>query len=501
MSPQTWAEITLLVVCVMLAALASATETALTSVGRLRVRHLADEGSKGAAILERLQREPNRFLSTVLVVNTVALILASFATTLLSIQFVPRAFGFWGDLIVSLVLSIFLLIFAEVTPKTLAISRAERLALRAAAPVDGLAGILRPVLWFITLVARAITGGRAAHAPYLTEEELMTVLHVSEEQGVIEVGEREMIHGIIEIGDKLVREVMVPRTDIIAIPRNASLDEIVQMAQQSGHTRLPVYEGDLDHIVGLINIKDLLKPLYKGATDFKIDAVLRPVRYVPQSKKVDELLHQMQSEKVHMMVVLDEYGGTAGLVTLEDLLEEIVGEIRDEYDMAEEEAVVLHGDREALVDARFSMEELNTILELGLEESEDYDSVGGYVYATLGEVPESGATFEAAGLRWIVERVDGRRIEKVRLVSERPWPESALDRFRRNGQTRPPLPPSSPQGVGNQGGAGDPGFPGRRPEGGRPPSDQGGAGDPGFPGRRLEAGRPPSDQVERSANQ
>src|SRR5215831_5613979 len=429
MNVETWGEVALLAICVMVAGLASATETALTSVGRLRVRHLAEEGSQEAAVLERLQRDPNRFLSTVLVVNTVALILASFATTLLAIRFLPESFGFWGQLLVSLALSIFLLIFVEVTPKTLAIRRAERLALLAAGPVDGLAGFLRPILWFITLVSRGITGGRAARAPYLTE------------QGVIEEEEREMIHGIIQIGDKLVREVMIPRTHIVALPRDASLEEIVRVSEESGHTRLPVYEGDLDHIVGLVNIKDLLKPLRNGAAEFRLDAVIRSIRYTPQSKKVDELLHQMQSEKVHMMVVLDEYGGTAGLVTLEDLLEEIVGEIRDEYDIAEEEPVVMVSDREAVVDARFSMEELNDLLKLGVAESEDYDSVGGYVYATLGEVPEEGATFNSGPLHWTVEQVKERRIEKVRLRSDRPWPESVIEQLRPDGRGPEGSPP------------------------------------------------------------
>jgi putative hemolysin len=426
MNEQAWGEAFLLGACVLLAALASATETAMTSVGRLRVRHLAEEGSQAAAVLQRLQQDPNRFLSTVLVVNTVALILASFAATLLSVRYVPRWLGFWGDLGVSLTLSIFLLIFAEVTPKTLAIRRAERLALLAAGPVERLSTFLRPVLWFITLVSRAITGGRAARAPYLTEEELMTLLHVSEEQGVIEEEEREMIHGIIQIGDKSVREVMVPRTDITAIPRDASLDEIVKVFRQYRHTRLPVFEGDLDHIVGLVNVKDLLLALVAGPEKFRLDQVMRPIRYTPESKKVDELLHQMQTEKVHMMIVLDEYGGTAGLVTLEDLLEEIVGEIRDEYDIAEEEPLALVSPYEAVVDARYPMAELNERLALGVEESEDYDSVGGYVYATLGDVPEAGESFDSGKVHWIVDRVDGRRIVKVRLQSQEPWPEPEL---------------------------------------------------------------------------
>src|SRR5215831_12335434 len=441
MDGQAYGELALLVICVAVAALASATETAMTSVGRLRVRHLADEGSASAAVLERLQQDPNRFLSTVLVVNTVALILASFTTTLLSIRYLPARFGFLGDLLVSLALSIFLLIFAEVTPKTIAIRRAESLALVAAGPVDALARFLRPVLWFITLVSRAITGGRAARAPYLTEQELMTLLHVSEEQGVIEEEEREMIHGIIEIGDKLVREVMVPRTDITALPRGCMREEVVRVFREHGHTRLPVYEGDLDHIIGLVNVKDLVLSLADEEQPFDLDTIMRPIRYTPQSKKVDELLHQMQTEKVHIMIVLDEYGGTAGLVTLEDLLEEIVGEIRDEYDVAEEEPVVMLSDREALVDARFSMEELNDLLKLGVQESEDYDSVGGYVYSTLGDVPEAGATFNSGPLHWTVEQVQQRRIEKVRLRSDRPWPESVIEQLRPDGRGPEGSPP------------------------------------------------------------
>jgi putative hemolysin len=373
----------------------------------------------------------------VLVVNTLALILASFATTLLSVRYMPGSLGFWGDLLVSLVLSVFLLIFAEVTPKTIAIRRAESLALVAAGPVDALARVLRPVLWFITLVSRAITGGRAARSPYLTEEELMTLLHVSEEQGVIEEEEREMIHGIIEIGDKLVREVMVPRTDITALPRGCTREEVVRVFREHGHTRLPVYEGDLDHIVGLVNVKDLVLSLADGGQPFDLEAILRPIHYTPQSKKVDELLHQMQSEKVHIMIVLDEYGGTAGLVTLEDLLEEIVGEIRDEYDVAEEEPVTVVSDREAIVDASYPMGELNEMLDLGLEESEDYDSVGGYVMATLGQVPEAGATFDSGSVHWTVEKVNGRRVVKVRLRSERPWPDPVLEEAGLAVRTRP----------------------------------------------------------------
>ena len=432
MSATEWFEAIVLIVCFFVAAAASGTETALTSVGRLRVRFLAEQGSKAASILQRLRADPNRYLSTVLFTNTLALIVASTATTLLTDDLfakwgVPSALHLWLALLVSFLLSVVLLIAAEVTPKTLAIRYAERVALAAAGPVDRLATALGPVLWAVTFVSRALTGGRAARAPYLTEQELLTLLHVSEEQGVIEEQEHQMIHGIIEIGDKTVREIMVPRTDIVAVDRKSSLKDIVKVFKEHRHTRLPVYDGDIDHVVGLIHTKDLL--LYYTLTttrEFDIEKILRPIKFTPEQKKVDELLHEMRTEKVHMMIVLDEYGGTAGLVSLEDLLEEIVGEIRDEYDAAEEEELVVLNEHEVRVDAAFPLEELNSRLGLAIEESGDYDSVGGYVHAQLGRIATAGDSFKAGRATWTVEKVKGRRIEWVKLTADVPWPEDVL---------------------------------------------------------------------------
>jgi putative hemolysin len=427
-----WVELVVILLCFVLAGMASGTETALTSVGRLRVRYLAEEGSRAARILQRLQRDPNRFLSTVLLVNTVALIVASSATTLLTDDLfhswgVPQAYVLWMALLVSLLLSVLLLLLAEVTPKTLAIRYAERVALMAAGPVDRMATFLSPVLWAVTIVSRALTGGRAAKAPYLTEDELITLLHVSEEQGVIEEQERDMIHGIIEAGDKSVREVMVPRTDMVAVERSATLQDIARVFKQHRHTRLPVYKGDLDHIIGLIHAKDLLLfYTLSSAPEFDIDKILRSILYTPETKKVDELLHEMRSKKVHMMVVVDEYGGTAGLVSLEDLLEEIVGEIRDEYDQAEEEQLKIVSPTEALVDARYPMDELNSRLGLGISESAEYDSVGGYVVASLGTIPAPGAVMQGGRAKWKVEQARGNRVEQVRLVADQPWPDDTL---------------------------------------------------------------------------
>ena len=432
MNATEWFELIVLIICFFVAAAASGTETALTSVGRLRVRFLAEQGSKAAGILQRLRADPNRYLSTVLFTNTLALIVASTATTLLTDSLfikwgIPTSWHLWLALLVSFVLSVILLIAAEVTPKTLAIRYAERVALAAAGPVDRLATALGPVLWAVTIVSRALTGGRAARAPYLTEQELLTLLHVSEEQGVIEEQEHQMIHGIIEIGDKTVREIMVPRTDIIAVEKHATLKDIVKVFKEHRHTRLPVYDGDIDHVVGLMHTKDLLLYYTLSTTqEFDIEKILRPIKFTPEQKKVDELLHEMRTEKVHMMIVLDEYGGTAGLVSLEDLLEEIVGEIRDEYDSAEEEQLVVLNDHEARVDARFPLEELNSRLGLAIEESGDYDSVGGYVHAQLGHIASAGDSFKGGRATWTVEKVKGRRIEWVKLTADVPWPEETL---------------------------------------------------------------------------
>jgi len=433
MTGQETLEVLVMAVCFVLAALASGTETALTSVGRLRVRYLAEQGSKAAATLARLRADPNRFLSTVLFTNTLALIVASTATALLSDSLftrwgVPSVWRLWLTLLVSVLLSVVLLIVAEVTPKTLAIAHAERVALAAAVPVDRMASALGPILWAVTLISRGLTGGRAARAPYLTEEELITALHVSEEAGVIEEQEHQMIHGIIEIGDKTVREIMIPRTDIIAVEKNVGLREIVKLFKQYRHTRMPVFEEDIDHVIGLIHTKDLLLfYTLSSSQKFDMDKVLRPMEFTPEQKKVDELLNDMRTKKQHMVIVVDEYGGTAGMVTLEDLLEEIVGEIRDEYDTAEQDLLTLMNDHEARVDAGFPLEELNERLRLGLEESGDYDSVGGYVHAMLGKIAEAGDSFSAGRAKWIVEKVKGRRIETVRLNSQDPWPDDSME--------------------------------------------------------------------------
>ena len=430
MSFQNWFEFGILIVCIFFAAVASGTETALTSVNRLRVRHLAEDGSARAATLQRLQQDPQRFLGTVLIVNTFALIIASAAATLLGIDLLrpllPRGFGTLGDFAVSFLLSLFLLIFCEITPKSLAVRHADRVALQVAPAVDRLATFLSPVLWFVTSIARVLVPGRGHVRAFVTEAELMTLLSVSEEQGIIEEEERDMIQGIVEIGDKLVREVMVPRPDVVAVEKGVSAEDIAQLMETKGHTRIPVYDRDIDHIVGLVHAKDLLRQFVGRKDAFRLERIVRPIIQIPEQKKVDELLHDMRQKKAHMMVVIDEYGGTAGIVTLEDVLEEIVGEIRDEYDLAEKEPFEIVSNSEAIVDGHFSMDELNETLDLGIAESDEYDSVGGYLNSMFGAIPQPEATFDQPPIHWKVEEMNGSRIVRVRVTTDQHWPHTAL---------------------------------------------------------------------------
>ena len=430
MSFQNWFEFGILIVCIFFAAVASGTETALTSVNRLRVRHLAEDGSARAATLQRLQQDPQRFLGTVLIVNTFALIIASAAATLLGIDLLrpllPRGFGTLGDFAVSFLLSLFLLIFCEITPKSLAVRHADRVALQVAPAVDRLATFLSPVLWFVTSIARVLVPGRGHVRAFVTEAELMTLLSVSEEQGIIEEEERDMIQGIVEIGDKLVREVMVPRPDVVAVEKGVSAEDIAQLMETKGHTRIPVYDRDIDHIVGLVHAKDLLRQFVGRKDAFRLERIVRPIIQIPEQKKVDELLHDMRQKKAHMMVVIDEYGGTAGIVTLEDVLEEIVGEIRDEYDVAEKEPFEIVSNSEAMVDGHFSMDELNETLDLGIAESDEYDSVGGYLNSMFGAIPKPEATFDLPPIHWKVEEMNGSRIVRVRVTTDEHWPHTAL---------------------------------------------------------------------------
>ena len=426
MDTTAWIELIIIAVSLVLAALAASAETSLTSISRGRLRTLVEQKVPQAIVVERLHRDPNAYLSTILIFNTVAIIMASSAATLLAIRLYQDRVPEW---LVSLVLSLAVLVLCEITPKTISLQRAERVALRMARLVSGATWVMRPVVFVLTAITRLILrmlGGKTqVRGPFVTEEELKMLVSVGEEEGVLEEEEREMIHGIFEMGDMRVRELMVPRTDLVAIEVNEPVEKAVDLVTKHGHTRIPVYDGNLDHIVGVLYAKDLLRAVVRGEQKTLREIARKPY-FTPESNKVQDVLRDLRKNRVHMAIVVDEYGGTAGAVTIEDILEEIVGPIQDEYDIGEEDEIQFISPNEVVLDGRVSVDDVNELLKLEIA-ADDYDTIGGYVLNQLGAAPKVGATLKLGTGELRVEAVQGTRIKKVRIRSENPFQIPEVD--------------------------------------------------------------------------
>jgi CBS domain containing-hemolysin-like protein len=440
-----WIELVIIAVALVLAALAASAETSLTSISRVRLRQLVEQKVPQAILIERLHKDPNSYLSTILIVNTVAIIVASSAATLLAINLYHEKVAEWA---VSLLLSLIVLVLCEITPKTLALQRAERVALRMARLVAAATWVMRPVVYVLTGVTRLILrmlGGKAqVRGPFVTEEELKMLVSVGEEEGVLEEEEREMIHGIFEMGDMRIREVMVPRTDLVAIEANQPVEKAVELVTKHGHTRIPVYEGNLDHIIGVLYAKDLLRAVVRGEPKTLREIARKPF-FTPESNKVQDVLRDLRKNRVHMAIVVDEYGGTAGAVTIEDILEEIVGPIQDEYDVGEEDEIQFISPTEVVLDGRVSVDDVNELLKLNIG-GDSYDTIGGYVLDQLGATPRVGATLKVGEAELRVEAVQGTRIKKVRIRSQTPFqiPEPTQAEPSLSSSPRPGGPPGAP---------------------------------------------------------
>ena len=311
-----WFQLIGIFIALILSACSSAAETALTSVSRIKIKNLVEEGDPTAKRIEQLLAEPNKFLTTILIVNNVAVIVASTLATVLALKFISD----WGELLATLLVALVVLIFCEITPKTAAVQNPERWARALITPVLGAAWLLTPLikaLGFITASLVRLLGGRVVRrGPFITEDELRLLVTVGGDEGIIEEEEREMIHSIFELGDRPVREIMVPRIDMVTLESDDTLDEATTLIMQGGQSRIPVYEDTIDNIIGVLYAKDLLRHLRQGNTEAKVRDFVRPAYFVPESKKLDDLLHELQHQRVHMAIVVDEYGAVAGLVTI-----------------------------------------------------------------------------------------------------------------------------------------------------------------------------------------
>lgn len=406
--------IQMLVVIVLLAlsAFFSSAETALTTVNKMRIRTLADAGDKRAQTLTKVIEDPGKMLSTILVGNNIVNLSASSLLTALTMDlFGSRAVGAATG-----ILTLLILVFGEITPKTMSTLYAEKVAMAYARVIFVLMKVMTPVIFcvnqmsMIVLFIMRVDPNKKQDA--ITEDELRTIVEVSHEEGVIESEEKKMINNVFDFGDTVARDVMVPRIDMVMVDVNATWDELMEIFREEKFTRVPVYEDSTDNVIGIINMKDLL--LFDHSRAFSIRDFLRQPLYTYEFKKTAELMVEMRKTFNNIVIVLDEYGATAGLITLEDMLEEIVGEIRDEYDEDEEDEIVQIGKDEYLVNGSLKLTDLNDHLGLDLE-SEDYDSIGGLVIGLLDHLPAEGETVTYHHLKLTVEHVEKNRTDKIRI--------------------------------------------------------------------------------------
>ena len=422
--------IILILLLMLVTAFFAMAEISLVSIRKTRVKQLIEEGVSRAVTIQRLIADPTRFLATVQIGITLVGFFASAAGAITLAEPLGRTLA--GNnigiiaahssgiavFIVTLIIGFLNMVIGEITPKSLALQHAERVALWVAGPLTFMSYILAPfvklITWTSSLLVRPFGGTASFAPPILTEEELKMLVSAGEEEGVLEEEEKDMIHSIFEFTDTIVRKVMVPRIDMKAVEINDGVDDLLDVIIKAGHSRIPVFEETVDNIIGIVHAKDLLRAQHENGRKVTIRELMHPPYVIPENKKVDELLAEFKRSKIQMAIVVDEYGGTAGLVTIEDLLEEIVGDIMDEYDI-EEPLIEIIDENTLMVDARTPIDEINEQMELELPE-EEFDTIGGLVFGLLGKQPQLGDKVGYDGVELYVEETDGRRIEKIKLV-------------------------------------------------------------------------------------
>jgi len=397
----------------------SASETALMSLSKIRLIHMVEEKVNGASVISKLREDPSRLLGTILVGNNLVNIAASSIATVLAIEY----FGDRGVGIATGVMTMLVLIFGEITPKSLAAQKSERISLLVARPISILAYFLSPIVTVLSYIAsiflRLFGCKSSAKLPSITEEELKSMVNLGEVEGVIEDHEKTMICNVFDFGDQLVKDIMVPRMDIIAININASYDDVIKIIRTEQFSRYPVYSNRIDNIVGILNVKDLV--YLDSREDFDIKKFVKKPYYTFEFINTSELFNEMKKRRTHMAIVLDEYGGTAGIVTMEDLVEEIVGEISDEYDMQTKEIETIR-EGEYIVDGSTRIEELNELIGTDIE-SEHYESIGGFMIQLLGRLPKQGESVQYMNTRFVIENVEKNRIKKIRVLMSEALPD------------------------------------------------------------------------------
>ena len=414
-------QIVVLVVLIALSGFFSSSETAFTSLNKIKIRHMVEENVKGAKLVEKLIEKPKELLGAILIGNNIVNIGASSLATVLATNiFQGTRFQDKGIGIAVGVMTILILIFGEITPKSLAQQSPEEISIKTSKPIAFIVFIFKPLVWLFTKISslfiRLFGGDPNSVQPFITEEELKTLVGVGNEEGVLETEEKEMIFNIFEFGDSHVKDIMVQRVDIIAENIDVTYEELLEGIKEHQFSRIPIYEENIDNIIGIFNTKDLILLSDEEKTNFNVKNHMRKPHYTFEFKKITDLFNEMKKTRNHMSVILDEYGGTVGIVTIEDLVEEIVGEIEDEYDKHEEEIVKIT-ETEYEVDGSARLEDLSEKVEVAIE-SEEFESVGGFIIGIFDRLPEAGEEIQFKNLKFVVEEIDKKRIKKVRVLVE-----------------------------------------------------------------------------------
>lgn len=409
-------QIILLVILLVLSGFFSMSETALMSLSKIRIRHMVEEGVKGSKLVEKLIEDPNRLLGAILIGNNIVNIGASAIATSLAVKIFNGSES--AVAVATAIMTVLVLIFGEITPKSIAKQKSEQVALKVSKPVQFCVAVFKPFVVMFTAISsvfiRLFGGDPKATEPFITEEELKTMVGVSEEEGVLEDVEKEMIFNVFDFADLQVKDVMVQRVDVTAIDVNDGYEDILKVIKEDQFSRIPVYDDTIDDIVGVLNVKDLIIA-DKRDCKFKVTDYMREPLYTFEFKKITELFNEMKKSRNHMAVVLDEYGGTVGIVTIEDVVEEIVGDIEDEYDKEREMIEVIKED-EYIVEGSARLDDISDLIGVNME-SEEFDSVGGLVIGELGRIPEAQEEVTIGKIRFVVEEVEKNRIMKVRIYT------------------------------------------------------------------------------------
>lgn len=408
----------ILLISLLMVSFFSSSEASLISVSKIRIRSLAEQGNRAAQVARNLWENHDKLFATILLTENAFIIFASSVGTTMALLI----FGEQGLLVASIVMTVLIVLFGEITPKTFAARNAERMSLLVARPISAIVKVLTPVIYVFTLIANGlislVSRGREGNSPFITAEEILLLASIGEEQGTVLEMEREMVHKVFEFGQRQVREVMIPRPDIVGVEVGTTLNGLLETFTDSSHSRFPVYKDELDNVIGFVSIKDVLLALGEGpcVRESDLGALLRPTIFVPETKKVSELFHQMRTQHIQIAMVIDEYGGTAGMVTLEELVEEIVGRLTDEWVT---EALMVEIDEHTVqVDGLMRIDEVNRELGIELPQADDYDTVAGFILCQLRRIPKQGEGLRYGDLSITVQEMKGPKIEQVLIKTK-----------------------------------------------------------------------------------